>query len=276
MNREQLANLILNKLKCNQELLQHEINIPNRIKSAVIDNLLPEEIAINIYSSFPDVGQMSLKRSIKEYKFVAAQMDQYNSLLEEIIYAFQDKRIVDFFSTITGIDSLEPDPNLYAGGISAMKKGGYLRPHIDNSHNAERTRYRALNLLYYLTPNWSEESGGSLQLWDDGPLKIRRSIPASFNRLAVMLTNRLSWHSVDEIKENRTRWCISNYYFSTKSPDQVDYFHSTSFRDEKRGFFDFAMRSDNFIRTLILQTAPKLYKNPHRYIRINKDNNIKK
>lgn len=62
-------------------------------------------------------------------------MDQYNPLLEEIIYAFQDPTIVSVISEITGIEHLEPDELLYAGGVSMMKKDHFLNLHLDNSHD---------------------------------------------------------------------------------------------------------------------------------------------
>ncbi len=38
----------------------------------------------------------------------------------------------------------------------AMSKGVYLRPRLDNSHDKNRKRYRVVNLLYYVTPEWRE------------------------------------------------------------------------------------------------------------------------
>jgi hypothetical protein len=46
---------------------------------------------------------MMLKRSIKEHKHVAAQMEPYDPLLEEAVYKFQDPRIVAMISKITGL-----------------------------------------------------------------------------------------------------------------------------------------------------------------------------
>jgi Rps23 Pro-64 3,4-dihydroxylase Tpa1-like proline 4-hydroxylase len=104
---------------------------------------------------------MILKKSLREFKYVAAQMNKYNPLLEEIVYAFQDPRIVQIVGEITGIEELIPDENLYAGGISLMAKGNYLEPHLDNSHDKDRENYRVLNLLYYVTPDWKTGFGGN-------------------------------------------------------------------------------------------------------------------
>src|SRR6266481_6608252 len=110
-------------------------------------------------------------------------MSNYNPVLEEIIYAFQDPRVVKLIASITGIQQLLPDEHLYAGGISMMVEGHYLNPHLDNSHDLERNHYRVLNLLYYLTPHWRDEYGGNLELWDKGLGARQRTLHSRFNRL---------------------------------------------------------------------------------------------
>lgn len=158
------------------------------------------------------------KNSIKERKYVSAQMDEHPSILEEVVFAFQDPRVLELTAEITGLKALEPDSDLYAGGISSMRKGNYLKPHLDNSHDKAGTRYRVLNLLYYVTPDWREEYGGNLELWDQGPKGAPRTIPSLFNRLVLMMTNRTSWHSVSEVMHDGNRCCVSNYYFPQLPP----------------------------------------------------------
>lgn len=138
MNRKQLAQLIIQKLEDNRESLAKEFAMSDQISSCVIDNLLDEQIVHFIYEAFPQKEEMSQRNSIRELKYVAAQMNLYNPLLEEIIYAFQDPKFLSLLSEITGIPQLLPDEYLYAGGISLMDRGGFLNPHIDNSHDKDR------------------------------------------------------------------------------------------------------------------------------------------
>jgi Rps23 Pro-64 3,4-dihydroxylase Tpa1-like proline 4-hydroxylase len=262
-----IADLIVERLILEIDRMRAEFSAPGQISSTFIDDLLPAALTEQIYLKFPSTDRMMLKRSIKEHKHVAAQMDSYDPLLEESVYAFQDPRVVELLANITGLKALEPDAELYAGGISLMAKGGYLRPHLDNSHDGKQARYRVLNLLYYVTPGWREEYGGSLQLWDEGPHTTPRTIPSVFNRLVLMITGRESWHSVNEIRHDGKRCCVSNYYFSTISPDEQDYFHSTTFRGESAGVADLVMQADNTVRTTILKTLPGAYKPAHKYKR---------
>ena len=69
-------------------------------------------------------------------------MDKYNPILEEVIYAFQEEKIVSIISEICGLQDVLPDKNLYAGGREVMKKNNGLHPHLDNSHDKDRKLWR--------------------------------------------------------------------------------------------------------------------------------------
>jgi Rps23 Pro-64 3,4-dihydroxylase Tpa1-like proline 4-hydroxylase len=269
IDRFEIAKHVADRLQANLDPMRAAFSTPGRIATCYVDDVLPEPIVKKIFAAFPQSGRMTFKTSIKERKYVAAQMDLYDPILEEAVYAFQQPGIVELLGQITGLDQIEPDSNLYAGGISAMQKGGYLKPHLDNSHDNEKLRFRVLNLLYYVTPDWQEADGGALQLWDDGPGASFREIHSRFNRLVVMITNRSSWHAVSPVRGEGRRCCVSNYYFSPKSPDGQAYFHATSFRGAPgERVADALMRADNAVRTTVLKTfGEKLYKNPHVYNR---------
>ena len=143
MNRKEIAEIIIKKLN------NHENDIKNLIKSSknrvgyfYIDDLLPKEQALKLFSIFPATKDMVLKKSMKEYKYVGAQMNLYDNLLEETLYAFQNDKIVNFMTNMFQLKSVYPDPNLYAGGLSAMSKNHFLNPHIDNSHDKDRKKWR--------------------------------------------------------------------------------------------------------------------------------------
>jgi Rps23 Pro-64 3,4-dihydroxylase Tpa1-like proline 4-hydroxylase len=269
LNRTEIANHIAARLTRHKERLRDEFSAPGHVPTCYLDDLLPETVAREIYAQFPLVDSMMFKNTLRERKYVSAQMDKHAPIVEEAVYAFQDGRIVRLIAEITGMKELEPDAELYAGGISTMLKGNYLRPHLDNSHDKDQQRYRALNLLYYVTPDWIDEYGGNLELWDQGPASRPREIVSRFNRLVFMATNRRSWHSVSEVRHDGARCCVSNYYFSKISPEQYDYFHATSFRGRpEERITDTLLRGDNAVRTALLKVfGSKVFKNPHVYKR---------
>jgi Rps23 Pro-64 3,4-dihydroxylase Tpa1-like proline 4-hydroxylase len=227
-----MAETIAGKLRENRAKLKAEFQpasapaIPTRF--FVIDDLLPPDLAQQIADAFPGTEKMRLMKSFRETKFTSKNLDQFDPILEQITFAFQDSRVIAEIEAITGMQRQVPDTKLYAGGLSSMSRGHFLNPHIDNSHDSSRKLYRTLNLLYYCAPAWNPINGGSLQLWD-ARVRSAVTIPSLFNRLVVMETNRLSWHGVDRILIDGNRRCVSNYYFSPVSTEAHDYFHVTSF-----------------------------------------------
>jgi len=230
MDKSALTALILEKINADKKI-RHEWSHPEgtRTRYFVIDDLLPPEVCHQIYDAFPkDASGFYSRESFREKKRTSAQLSQYAPILVEITYALQSPEVVDLVANVVGFEGIEPDSSLYAGGLSMMFKGDFLNPHIDNSHDGERSRYRRLNLLYYVTPDWKLENGGNFELWDEDR-KTSKTLTAKFNRLIVMETDKTSWHSVSPVTADSVRCCVSNYFFSKVSPDETEYFHVTSF-----------------------------------------------
>ncbi len=270
-SRAHIASLILKALKDHKDQLKQQFNDNrNEIAFFVIDDLLPESLANSIYHNFPEVAETTLKKSLREQKYVAYQMNEYVALLEEVIYAFQDEQVVQQIAEICELTALEADEHLYAGGLSLMGQGHFLNPHLDNSHDKDRERWRILNLLYYVSPDWEDSFGGQLELWPKGLDHAPISIACRFNRLVVMATHQQSWHSVRKIESSeQLRCCVSNYYFSKTPIDQDARFHVTSFRGRPtEKIKDVLLRTDTKVRSWIRKFFRKgLRENPHRYKR---------
>jgi Rps23 Pro-64 3,4-dihydroxylase Tpa1-like proline 4-hydroxylase len=251
--REQLVQLIVERLDREKAAISADFHTDGEIKTrfAAIDDLLPADIARGFADAFPNVSQMRLLDSFRERKYTSKSLDKFDPLISDITFAFQDKRVIDTVAAITGTKDAVGDPHLYAGGISAMEKGHFLNPHLDNSHDVDQKHYRVLNLLYYVSPDWKAEYGGNLELWDESVTKPVE-IPSLFNRLVLMSTNDKSWHSVNEVRVDRPRYCISNYYFSPHSPNGYETTHVTYFmaRPEQK-FRRVITKLDSDLRTAV-------------------------
>ncbi len=231
MNAE-LVKQICEKLTGDELVLKKrflESSVNGCARSVCIDDLLPENVAEEIYNCFPKKeSDWRLMDTFRERKFTSKDFDKMPALLRDITFAIQAPEVIEIIERISGIVNQEADPMLYAGGLSMMRAGDFLNPHIDNSHNQQRDLYRVLNLLYYVTPEWQYENGGNLELWDD-KVKLASTTTSKFNRLVLMETTKRSWHSVSPVIAPGYRCCVSNYYFSVSSPDGGDYHHVTSF-----------------------------------------------
>lgn len=268
LSTNEIAELIYDKISADKTNLKNAYQeTKDHIGYFYIDNILPEYIAKKCFDVFPKKSEMRVLKSIREYKFVSAQMDKHNTFLEQIIYAFQDPRIVKLIGEICEIDNLFADEFLYAGGISLMDEGNFLHPHLDNSHDVDRERWRVLNLLYYVSPNWETENGGHLELWPNGPKKKPIVLESKYNRLIVMATHCKSWHSVNKVRVDNKRCCISNYYFSDMPLKESDNFHVTKFRGRPEDLFtNIILGLDSNLRMLVRRIFKKgIRKNPHIY-----------
>lgn len=253
-------NLIADKLTQNKEKLKLEYSLSkDKVGTRFFsqDDLLPNDLAMEIFSKF-DENNASWRKmdSFREKKVTSKNFKMFSPILEEITFAIQSPEVLKIVSEITNIKNIQGDESLYAGGLSLMKKDDFLGPHIDNSHNQDRTLYRRLNALYYVSPNWTLEHGGNLELWDKDVLR-NETIISKFNRFVMMETNHLSWHSVSKVKEMNNRCCVSNYYFSPESPNGKEYFHVTSFqaRPEQK-ILRAVFTADNLLRNLARKLKP--------------------
>lgn len=241
------------------------------IRHCVIDALLPENEARSLFASFPAAGDMRLRDTFRERKYVSAQMDRHDPRLEAAIFAFHDPAVVEAVRGITGKADLQPDPELYAGGLSRMEAGHFLNPHLDNSHDASRRRWRNLNLLYYVTPlpEGTQEPGGDLELWPVGLGGEPVRIASRFNRLVIMETHQRSWHSVRPLGEGAPRCCISNYYFAVTPMRTDQRFHVTRFRARpEQPLRDLWSRLDGHLRMALRRFRPSGWgRSDHRFRR---------
>jgi Rps23 Pro-64 3,4-dihydroxylase Tpa1-like proline 4-hydroxylase len=270
MNRIDIAAIVRDRLTESFDAIQAQFQqTSGMIGYFCLDDVLPEPVAHAIHAQFPKPEGMKLKKSLREYKYIAAQMDQYDPILEEAIYAFQHPEVVELVKQVCGMASAYPDEHLYAGGISMMGKDQFLNPHLDNSHDKDRARWRVLNLLYYVSPDWRLENGGNLELWPNGVEGQPVTIESRFNRLAVMATHGKSWHSVSPIVSDGFRCCVSNYYFADEALRQDDSFHVTSFRGRpEQRVRDLVLRADSATRMLVRKVkSDGIVENPHVYKR---------
>jgi Rps23 Pro-64 3,4-dihydroxylase Tpa1-like proline 4-hydroxylase len=266
LSRAVLSEAIGRGLLAQEEELARQWGATAPINYFVLDDVLPVAWAEAIRSAFPHAATMGSRRNLREWKCFAAQMNKYHQLLEEAIYAFQAPTVVGAVERITGLNELEPDELLYAGGISLMAPRHFLNPHIDNSHDKFRRRYRILNLLYYVSPDWPDDRGGNLELWPNGVRGRPVTVVSSFNRLVVMITHRHSWHSVSRNLTKTDRCCVSNYFFSAKPLGGADYYHVTEFHGRpEQPLRNLALRADNWLRSVIRTRLPAAFKNPHFY-----------
>jgi len=253
VSEEYLSLLIADRLEEMMPELQNNYQLTSsEIGYFICDDLLPADVAMEIWEKFPNSYKLYKNKSLRESKHVGSNVDDFDPLMKSIIYAFQSPRVVSLIEEIVNRSDLIPDQSLYAAGLSSMSKGDFLLPHLDNAMNSDRTLWRNYNLLYYVSPGRGEEDGGNFELWPNGVGLERLTITAKFNRLVLMHCHDDSWHSVSPVESDLVRVCVSSYYFSKNKPREDSRFRVTSFRDRNPGSMpDTVLKIDSGIRNLV-------------------------
>lgn len=207
---------------------QHNSPFPH----IVIDNLLPPTSTQRLLDQYPHnqelpVWNNATHRDKQSGEYVQKDKRNIRDLLRmppayrQLIWELHSQDFLTFLSRMTGIDNLIPDPVLRGAGIHQIGQGGFLKVHADFATHRDFGLDRRLNFLLYLNPEWPEEYGGHLELWDaqlQGPPK--RILPV-LNRCVVFNTTATSFHGHPTpltCPEGVFRKSIALYYYTNGRP----------------------------------------------------------
>lgn len=124
-------------------------------------------------------------------------------------------------SDITGIEGLQPDPELRGGGIHAIGRGGFLKLHTDFNWHRGLAMYRRLNLLVYLNQDWRDAWKGDIELWSADARERIFALSPRIGHALLFETNDISYHGHPdplECPEGVFRKSIALYYYTPTRP----------------------------------------------------------
>jgi Rps23 Pro-64 3,4-dihydroxylase Tpa1-like proline 4-hydroxylase len=152
---------------------------------------------------------------------VAAVTDELNS-----------PEFVAWISELTGIPNLMADPMLEGGGLHQSGQGGYLNIHTDFSMHHFHTNWRRrVNLILYLNPEWREEWGGGLELWEPRMARCAAKYPPLLNHALIFTTDERSLHGFPDpltCPKGVSRKSLALYYYTIEN-DKKATAHSTDY-----------------------------------------------
>lgn len=187
----------------------------------IIPNFFKEDVAKQLIHEFPDPKDPSF--SWKHYDNPIEQKYALNEFTESLPHTqcvfntLQSDAVVDYISKITGIEKLESDPYFHGAGIHAYPTRGKLDMHLDYSIHPITQKERRVNLIVYLNPEWKNEYGGFLELWDSQLHKRTELIMPAWNTAVLFRTNNISYHGLPkpiQCPEGEYRKSLAIYYVS--------------------------------------------------------------
>lgn len=203
----------------------------------VIDDFLLPASAAAIAESFPgpgdEVGWHHFGAENFEVKMGSSREELFPEPLRRAIRDMNSGVFMDFLEKLTGIIHLLPDPHLVGGGIHLTRTGGHLGIHADFNWHERIQAHRRINVLVYLTPEWTAAFGGELELWDRQAQACQRVVEPLFNRAVIFSTTSDSFHGHPRHWASREhdRRSIALYYYTTSREEhELREPHSTRYK----------------------------------------------
>lgn len=208
-------------------------------KHVIIDNFFTEDALDLLLEEFPAHG--STDGLVGDFGGKSKKAGRSDVLEFGPSYVLWDKLIqsdayLNLLSDISDIDDLLYDPLYNGAGVHENFEGMRGNIHIDFNYHPRTGYHRRLNAICYISPQWKEEYGGGLKLYEfghrpqDGERKIVDCLP---NRCVLFETTENSWHGVQSItlpedKKSLTRKSITSYYYTQNRPVNLTFpRHST-------------------------------------------------
>jgi len=221
-----------------------------------IDGFLDPEFAREAEAAFPTFAEAQAMG--KEFaavnergKVQVTDSSRFAPPLQRLNEALQSPAWLDLLSYVMDLPNLLADPELLGGGIHETGPRGHLDVHVDFNYIEERRLHRRLNILVYFNPDWREEWGGNVELWDKDVKVCHHSFSPIFNRCVVFATSDISYHGVTAVKcpEDVARKSFAAYYYTEEAPPEwTGHAHSTIFK----------ARPDEQLKGKVLMPAERL------------------
>ena len=167
----------------------------------VIDNFLPENLALKLSNEFMDYDSpnwfvydnpLEIKKSCNNFYYFPPETYRF-------IQYLNSSKFIKSLSNITGREDLIPDIGLHGAGWHIQGQGSKLNVHLDYCIHPKLKLQRKFNFIYYLTPSWNKDWGGNLEFWShdsetNQPKELAVTIQNKFNRVVLFDASQNSWH----------------------------------------------------------------------------------
>ncbi len=202
----------------------------------VLERFLPSEVAELLVREFPgpdDIdwevhgpGRTPRTGDRNVDKLATSDETKFGPFTRHFMTQLNSGTFVRFLERLTGTFGIIPDVTYNNCGLHSTGRGGRLMMHTDvNRHPLGLKMHQYLNLLLYLNPDWKEEYGGHLELWDRQRKPVHRILPA-VNRVVIFNTGTCSLHGHPEpltCPVGRRRNSIAVYYYLRDRPASEEY-----------------------------------------------------
>lgn len=203
----------------------------------VLDNFLDEWL-VNLVADELEALDTSAwlrdEHSNQVKKFSEPDLTKLPTTTATVLRCFNSPQACVFFSDLTGIPDLLPDPGYTGGGVHVTLPGGHLGVHADFNIHPDMKLHRRVNALLFLNRDWEPDWGGQFEIWPTDMSEARHIVDPILNRLAVFSVTDKAFHGVPRkvaCPQGRRRLSLALYYYTEDRPtDEKGPFHWASWQ----------------------------------------------
>lgn len=200
---------------------QHRQPYPYADMSGAFDPQLLSRCAREIEQYITDIpAEKNIYGSYRKHKL--SELERMPAACKAMIAYLNGPEFIARLEEITGVQGLQPDPELRGGGIHAIGRGGFLKVHTDFNWHGKLQLHRRLNLLIYLNEDWQEEWGGAIEMWSPDMKTRLASMPPRIGNVLLFATSDISYHGHPDplqCPEDVWRKSFAMYYYSANRPE---------------------------------------------------------
>jgi Rps23 Pro-64 3,4-dihydroxylase Tpa1-like proline 4-hydroxylase len=218
------------------EALAGSFETATPFRHIVLEDFVPKEVMELLIREYPGPeapgwkmhgpGRTTWQRDAESAKLGCDDETRFPPFTRHFMAQLNSGVFLAFLERVTGIAHLIPDPTYGHCGLHSTGRGGRLMMHTDvNRHPHGNDMHQVLNLIVYVNPDWKEEYGGHLELWNEAREVVRRILPSA-NRAVLFHTGTRSLHGHPHpltCPPGRRRNSLAVYYYLRERPASVEY-----------------------------------------------------
>ena len=227
--------LTLDRLRILAETLKHRYKNADPFPHVVIDDIFPAKALEALSRELPEAASeqgCALSNETTQFacfqrrgvEYRKSQIDHESDMgpATRDFFAFlRSPTWVTFLESLTGITGIVPDPYYSGSGVHMIAPGGMLQVHAD--FNSRYGRRRRVNTFLYVNPDWPDDFGGHLELWDKNMSGCRQRILPKLGRFVAFSSTDFSYHGHPHpvaAPKGRLRRSLALYYYTNDCPKE--------------------------------------------------------
>jgi hypothetical protein len=188
----------------------------------VLKGLFNDRLLELIHDEFDLVRETPWKRHFNQYEDTRRSNpgSKLGPAAQLYFWLVSAGEFADFLSSVSGVQDLIPDPQLWGGGMHETLNRGHFSIHRDFENHLTNGLQNAMVFITYLNKDWLPTYEGSLELWGKQRKQCLKKVPPDFGSSLLLPHGPNSYHGYAtplNIPSGRSRRSVASYYYTNQS-----------------------------------------------------------